>query len=73
MLLAVEKIKKWQKRYKMNQGQMADFIGISRQYMSMINSGNRTNISDNVKKDVEDKTKGYIKFADWGKNAPIRN
>lgn len=69
MVLALKKMKQFQVKRKLNQKQLAVFLEISYQYVSMLYNGHRTTISDSLKSQIEIKTEGYVKFADWGKDA----
>ena len=67
MLLAVKKIDQFLKKKNKARSWLAERASITPNYLSMLISGARSNASDSVKLRIQDATKGFVKFADWGK------
>lgn len=67
MILAVDKLLKFQKKKKLTLTQVASELDITNAYLSLIYSGKRKNLSDDLKLKIQEVTKNYVRFSDWGK------
>ena len=68
MNLAVKKINEWTAKKGLSQKDLADLIGKSQPYISMVCSG-RIVVPDSMKQKFSDATNNFVKVTDWFREA----
>lgn len=65
MVLAINKLRDWKVSNLLTQAALAESLGVSQPYISMLFCGRTRNVSDDVKKKINKLTSGSIKISDW--------
>lgn len=69
MVLAIDKLKTWKVKKLITQKTLAQLLGKTQPYVSMLIGGKITTVPDSVKQKINEVTNGAVKVSDWFKES----